>query len=305
MNKLKYILGVLLLPVMVACQKSEPEKPTFNVNTAKQEYKVGEIVTFSISGYADLISFYSGEPGKEYRFKDRIESEDSKLKLRISTQALYGSQTNNLTFWYSTNFNDTYTVEGLKAATWKEITNRVKLSTYTGGSVGPIEQDSEVDISDLPVSNTPIYFAFKYEGWESATAALGGKTWRIHGFDLYNIATDGRRTDIATAKSPQWIAIDVVNPVNKWTFQNVAPFMIFAPNSTLLPSEDWAVSRAFLPNATKPDVGVGIKDYLKPMRDYKYTFTKEGKYTVTFVGKNVNNLGEEAVVKTLTIVVTK
>lgn len=83
------------------------------------------------------------------------------------------------------------------------------------------------------------------------------------------------------------------------------PIPVFAPASTLLATEDWAVTSALFPNAAVPDVGVGIKDYLKPMSDYKYAFTKDGTYTVTFVGKNVNNLGEEAVVKTLTIVVTK
>jgi hypothetical protein len=304
MNKLKYILGALLLPVMVACQKSEPEKPTFNVSTVKQTYKVGDTVVFSISGYADLISFYSGEPGKEYRFKDRIESEDSKLKLKIATRSLYGSQTNNLTLWYSTDFNDDYTIDGLKSATWKDITNRVKLSPYTGGGAGDIVYDDEVDISDLPVSNTPIYFAWKYEGWASATAALGGKTWRIHAFDVYNVTADGRRTDVASAKSPKWLAIDVVNPVNTWTFSNAAPFMVFAPNSTLLPSEDWAVSSALLPNATKPDVGLGIKDYLKPMNDYRYAFKNEGNYTITFVAKNVNNHGDETIIKTLNITIT-
>ncbi|MEQ7801154.1 DUF5017 domain-containing protein [Pedobacter sp. ASV1-7] len=306
MKKLKYILGALLLPAMVACQKSEPEKPTFNVTTAQQEYKIGDTVLFSIRGYADLISFYSGEPGKEYRFKDRIESDDTKLKLNISTQSLYATQRNNLSLLYSTDFKDVYTPEGIAEATWIDITSRFKLSPdEVPGTNYPVTPSGEVDIADLPVANTPIYFAFKFVGQPSATAFAGARTWRVPVFDLYNVTEDGRRTTVADVKTAGWLGIDVQNPVNKWTIQAVTPFLFFAPASTLLASEDWAVSKALLPNAAKPDVGVGIKDYLKPMKDYKYVFMQEGNYTITFVAKNVNNRGEETIIRTLNIAVKK
>lgn len=308
MNKLKYILGVLILPIMVACQKNDPVKPTFDVSIAKQEYKVGDTVLFSIKGYADLISFYSGEQGKEYRFKDRIEAGDTKLKLNISTQTLYATQRNNLSLMYSTDFNSSYTTAGVRAATWTDITSRFTLAPdLVPLSNSVVTASGEVDLSDLPVPNTPIYFAFRFLGQPSTTAALGARTWRIPVFDLYNVdATTGvRRATVASVTTAGWIGVDIENPVNKWTIQSGTPFLFFAPASTLLATEDWAVTSALFPNAAVPDVGVGIKDYLKPMSDYKYAFTKDGTYTVTFVGKNVNNLGEEAVVKTLTIVVTK
>jgi hypothetical protein len=308
MNKLKYILGVLILPIMVACQKTEPVKPTFDVSIAKQDYKVGDTVLFSIRGYADLISFYSGEQGKEYRFKDRIEAGDTKLKLNISTQTLYATQRNNLSLMYSTDFNSSYTTAGVRAATWTDITSRFTLASDAVPLANSVVTVSgEVDLSDLPVSNTPIYFAFRFLGQPSATAGLGARTWRIPVFDLYNVdaKTSVRRATIASVTTAGWLGVDIENPVNKWTIQSGTPFLFFAPASTLLATEDWAVSAALFPNAAVPDVGVGIKDYLKPMSDYKYAFTKEGTYTITFVGKNVNNRGEEAVVKTLTIVVSK
>lgn len=303
MNKLKYLLGLLALPLMLACQKNDPETPDFEVKADKMEYKVGDSVTFNISGYADIISFYSGEAGKEYRYKDRTESTDAKLKLNITTQVVFAAQKNNLSLWYSTDFNNTYTPEGINAATWTEITNRFTLSADIGSTNGVQTPSGEVDLSDLPVAGKPIYFAFKYVGQPSATAALGGRTWRVYAFDLYNKDAAGNMASIASVTTAGWLAVDVINPANKWTIQTAAPALFFAPASTLLASEDWAISRALFPTAVKPDSGTGIKGYLDKMSNFKYAFNAPGIYTVTFVAKNTNNLGLKEVVKELTITV--
>lgn len=303
MNKLKYLLGVLTLPLMLACQKNDPVTPSFDVKTDKMEYNVSDSVRFSISGYADVISFYSGESGKEYRYKDRTESTDAKMKLNINTQVVFASQKNNLALLYTTDFNNVYTVEGIKAATWTDITSRFTLSADIGSTNGVRTSSGEVDLSDLPVSGKPIYFAFKYVGQPSTTAALGGRTWRVYAFDLYNKNASGATTTLASVTTAGWLAIDVENPVNKWTIQTAEPALYFAPASTILASEDWAVSRALFPTAAKPDTGVGIKGYLDKINNYTYKFSAPGVYTVTFVAKNTNNLGLKEVIKEVTVTV--
>lgn len=303
MNKLKYLLGILTLPLMFACQKNDPVEPSFDVKTDKLEYSVADSVRFSISGYADVVSFYSGEAGKEYRYKDRTESTDSKMKLNINTQVVFASQKNNLSLLYSTDFNNVYSVEGIKAATWTDITNRFTWSPDIGSINGARTSSGEVDLSDLPVSGKPVYFAFKYVGQESTTPALGGRTWRIYEFKLYNKNAANVETALASVTTAGWLAIDVINPVNKWTIQTTEPNLYFAPASTTSASEDWAVSRAIFPTAAKPDTGVGIKGYLDKMSNYTYKFAAPGVYTVTFVAKNTNNLGQKEVVKSLTITV--
>jgi len=303
MNKLKYLLGIVTLPLMLACQKNDPVEPTFDVKTDKLEYKVTDSVKFSISGYADVISFYSGEAGKEYRYKDRTESTDSKMKLNINTQVVFASQKNNLSLLYSTDFNNVYSVEGINAATWTDITSRFTLSADIGNTNGVRTSSGEVDLSDLPVSGKPIYFAFKYVGQPSTTAATGGRTWRIYEFNLYNKNAANVETALASVITAGWLGIDVINPINKWTIQTAEPALYFAPASTILASEDWAVSRAIFPTAAKPDTGVGIKGYLDRMNNYTYKFAAPGVYTVTFVAKNTNNLGQKEVVKEVTITV--
>lgn len=303
MRPLKYTSALLLLFAMLSCKKQAPDEPSFEVSTDKQEYKAGDSVLFRINGYADNISFYSGEAGKEYRYKDRIESTDSKLTLSISTQVLYGAQDNNLRLMYSTDFNNQYTPAGIKAATWTEITSRFTLCTAAAGAVGVVTSSDNIDLSDLPVSGKPIYFAWKYTNEASVSAAVGARTWRIPVFNLGNKAPSGILSSIATVTTAGWLAVDVENPVNKWTIQSTTPFLYFTPASTLLPSEDWAITRALFPNAVSPDVGLGIKDYLKNMADYKYAFNSPGTYKVTFVAKNINNKGLKEVVRTLSITI--
>lgn len=302
MNKLKYTLGVLLILAVYACKKDTPDEPTFSVSTAKAEYNVADSVEFQMNGYADVIGFYSGEAGKEYRYRNRLESNEGKLHLNISTRVLYGAQTNNLSLLYSTDFDNMYTPEGIAAATWTDITNRFTYSTAAAGGLGVITPSADVDLSDLPVSGKPIYFAWRWVGQASSSAATGGRTWRIHAFNLTN-KTATAAIPVATVTSAGWLAIDVKNPVNKWTIQAADPSLYFAPASTTLESEDWAVSKVLFPNKVSPDVSINVKAYTDKMKNYKYKFSQPGTYTVTFIAKNGLNGNVKETIKELTITV--
>lgn len=50
--------------------------PDFNISIedGKTTFKVDETVNFVLSGNPNYITFYSGETGKEYQYKDRIEN---------------------------------------------------------------------------------------------------------------------------------------------------------------------------------------------------------------------------------------
>jgi len=302
MNKLKYILGALLIPAIYACKKDTPDEPTFNVSTAKTEYSVADSVEFKMDGYADVIGFYSGEAGKEYRYKNRLESNEGKLHLNISTRVLFAAQANNLSLMYSTNFDNLYTPAGIAAATWTDITNRFTLSTAPAGANGAITPSADVDLSDLPIAGKPIYFAWRWIGQASTSAGTGGRTWRIHAFNLTNKTTTSA-IPIATVTSAGWLAVDVKNSVNKWTIQAADPSLFFAPAGTLEESEDWAVSKVLYPNKVSPDKSIGIKAYTDRMKNYKHRFNQPGTYTVTFIAKNGLNGNVKEVVRELTVTI--
>jgi hypothetical protein len=302
MHTLKYFLGLVGLSLIFSCKDTDVEAPKFDVTTDKTEYKVGEAVNFKLSGNPDVVSFYSGENGKEYRFKDRTTA-NGKVGLNITTQVLFGRQPNNLALLYSTDFNGLYDAASVRAATWKDITSRFTLSTNTPGGSGAQIASGVVDISDLPIAGKPVYFAFKFTGDVVVGTTPTQNTWRVYNFDLTNTLPDGSVLTVTTAATAGWLAIDFVNPANKWTIQTIAPIIFFNPNSTLLASEDWALTKPLFPNNVNPDVATPVKTYLQTLNDYSYTFATPGTYTVTFVGTHGENSGSNDVVKQLTITV--
>lgn len=303
MNNLKYLLGLFLAILVIAsCKKDTPDIPSFNVETIGKEHKVADSIEFKIDGYADVIGFFSGEPGKEYRFKDRLEANDAKISLNISTQVLSATQRNNLSLWYSTDFAKVYTAAGIENSTWTNITSRFTLAPDGSTSASAVTSSGNIDISDLIVKGKPIFFGFKYVAQSSATPGAGGKTWRVPVFNLTSEFPGGSSV-LASVTDALWTPVDVKNPANKWIVQTTTPFLYFAPNSTLLESEDWAITREIFTNKVSPDKGLGIKAYTDRISNFKYKFSQPGTYTVTFVGKNGLNGNVKEVVRELTVTV--
>lgn len=303
MKNLKYLLGLsLLVLVVAACKKDTPDTPSFNVETIGKELKVADSVEFKIDGYADVIGFFSGEPGKEYRFRNRLEANDSKIFLDISTQVLNASQRNNLSLWYSTDFAKVYTPAGIESSNWTNITSRFTLAPDGGTAASAVVPSGKIDITDLVVQGKPIFFGFKYVAQNSATPGTGGRTWRVPVFNLTSEFPGGAST-LANVTDALWTPVDVKNPANKWVVQAATPFLYFAPNSTLTESEDWAITREIFTNKVNPDKGAGIKAYTDRMANYKHKFSQPGTYTVTFVGKNGLSGNVKEVVRELTVTV--
>jgi hypothetical protein len=72
MRILSFITILAVPAILVSCKKDlRPEPLSFNVTTANSTYHTGDTVRFIFSGNPDVITFYSGEPGKNYEFKDK------------------------------------------------------------------------------------------------------------------------------------------------------------------------------------------------------------------------------------------
>lgn len=77
MKYLKYICLAAVLFTLNACQKNEVIDPAFDVASeipfwdSHYYAQKNSEVKFLFDGDADFITFYSGEVGKEYRYKDR------------------------------------------------------------------------------------------------------------------------------------------------------------------------------------------------------------------------------------------
>jgi hypothetical protein len=308
MKNIKYLAVLALLPFLTFCTKDEVQTPAFDVTVEATTYKINDSVRFTIKDAPDVISFYSGEKGKEYQYRDRIVVEGRRKELALNTQITYGTQTDNLKIMVSNDFTGTYDEASVKKATWKDVTSKFTLSTSPINILGPRVSSGKVDITDDIVAGKPLFVGFKYVGAASPGTTSTQRGWRIYAFDLTTTDKDGTITTLASRTNAGWNPVNIMDAVSaagssKWIY--TTDMFYYDPMSSLVESEGWYITKGFLPDVMAPDKGTPIKDYTQRRTAYSYAFKTEGEYTVTFVGTNVNYTGEKAVIKEFKIKVVK
>lgn len=303
LNKLMLCLGVALS--LASCQKDTIETINVNVSTDKLKYKIGDTVNFNFSTSSDMITFYSGEVGNVYKFKDRVELEGGSLEMKMETMELYGVQDQNLNFLVSTDFTGNYTKAGVESATWINLSDRIKWNEAASGAVGVRTWSNNVNISDVLVSGKPIYFAYRYIGLPSTTGAAQQRTWRVYNFDVVNKFSESEVSNVASRVTAGWQSVTINDPAGKglWFFTD-ATMIYYNPEGNLQDVEKWAISKRFEPNKATPDNGVSIKKYPdNALQKYQHVYKKSGEYDVTFVFTNANYTGSYQEVKTVKVIV--
>jgi hypothetical protein len=302
----RIILLGLIVPLAMACNKEiKTDAPVLEVTADKAVVKAGDTVRFSISSDANILSFYSGEVMSDYEFyKGRQTSVDSVL-MSFSTSLNYGTQLNQFTVFASTDFSGQYTVEAMKAATWKNITGLYKLAP--GNSNTAIAAGVK-RVDTLAAPGKPLYIGFRFIV-KPQTANGGSKLWTMTGFNMSGY-TDLGVQELADHKSAGWqiIAQGPHDPGRGAVIQ-AAQLAFFGNNLDYKEEymEDWVISKAIDMKEVDlgPDWGTGIKRLADPpLKEYSYTFAKPGTYKVTFVGANVNSDNESRVVRHVEVKVT-
>ncbi|WP_119081051.1 DUF5017 domain-containing protein [Chitinophaga alhagiae] len=303
---MKRIILFLVVPFMAACSKDmKTDTPLLEVTVQKAELKAGDTARFNISTNANILSFYSGEVLSDYAFhKERKVILDS-VMLSFSTSLNYGTQKDQFTVFASNDFNGQYTVEGLNAATWQNITSWFKLAP--GNSNTAIAAGVK-KINSLAVPGKPLYIGYRFIV-KPQTANGGSKLWTMTGFNVSGYSDLGVQT-LADHKSAGWqiIAQGPHDPGRGAVIQ-AAQLAFFGNNLDYKEEymEDWVISKPINLEEVDlgPDWGAGIKTLADPpLKEYAYVFSEPGTYTVTFVGLNVNSDSESRVVRQLSIKVT-
>lgn len=175
------------LTVFFSCKKELEVKdaPDFQVYTDASTYAVGEEILFTITGSADIVSFYSGEVFNDYAFRDGrmvdVEGKGVLLSFKSSKSpgTPPGTQKDQLSVLYSTDFSGDYSsLASVQSATWKNITD-----SFSFGMGTAFEFSGNADISDLVVAGKPIYFAFRYITRPQIENGFA-QEWRIQDFIL-------------------------------------------------------------------------------------------------------------------------
>lgn len=293
----KNIFILLTVLAIWSCNKKEVEPLSFNVAVGSNTVTVGDSVRFTFEGNPYFITFYSGESGHKYEYRDRTFAV-GKPNMSFTSYRQYGTHDSTLKVFVSPDFTGTYTIAGVNSATWVNITGSTVLSTGTDNTPsGTIDLSSFVN-----ENNVPMYVAFRYTETDT-TATL--RTWTLKNLVVNTVLEDSSSIAVATITSTAWQNINFLNSTVTWTLPTTTtPQLKIAGGAAgALKNDNMAISGALYLNKVTPDVGVAIKQISDRLDSYTYVFSKAGVYTVTFVAVNEDIYGRQEVLKTVQITV--
>lgn len=304
----KTILGCLpVLGLLTACEGAFNDvlEPSFDVTVSSLSYEVNQPITFDFTGNSDIVTFYSGESGSEYQYKDRTQIEGGKPQLQFTSLRRYGAQNgipdNTITLLVSEDFTNVHNATAIENATWVDITDRAKWSyavhpdmTYTPSGV--------VDLSDFDSSNAPIFIAFKYN---DVPSSVSQRAWNIKDLSVDIVLPgDGSLINLANSANMSWGTVNILNPARVWTF-NTTEIIIWGGAAGMDENEDWIISKPIFLNRVQPDKGISIKNNPSALlTDYTFPgYGEPGSYNVTFEIINANRWDVKRTLKEFTITV--
>ena len=313
-----YTLGLLSLALLVCgCRKQfeTTDAVDFKVTTASQTFKVGEVVRFNFAGDPDFIIFYSGEKGNEYAFKDKDRITDTEMTFSFTTSTASGTPGSpnpaRVPICYSTDFSGEYTEEGVRAATWIDITDQFIQPTDTG--VTDL-LSGDVNVTDyFPDDETPLYFCFHYliDAYIEGTANYR-TNWYYKGLQFKGIAEDISEVvyDMSTLNCQLVLASTYDDcPSSGLPDVNASRIWFRSENRPAISRECWAVCGPVYKVKQindGPDHGVGIKAMAEAsLSRYECIYETPGEYTVTFVAANANVYGRNETVCSLKIYIVE
>jgi hypothetical protein len=305
-TNLKYIykylgIGLVALLILPACKKQPIETPNFDVSVAKTTYAINEPIPFTISGTADIVTFYSGistaTGNSEYKNKERLTVTGKPQLQFTSFKSGASMQTGTLQVLASTDFVNAFNADDIQRATWKDLTSRATLSGGVDNTPSGV-----VDLSDLYASNVPVYIAFHYVAKQDA--AVAQPTWTIKNVAVNNVAADGTVTSIVNQTTAAWAQFSIANSANLWAFNTTAlTFTGGAINAA--DNDDWLISQPLQLDRAQRGIGVSIRaSSTTRLTDYTFPgYATAGTYTVSFEAINANLWGSKTTVKEFTITV--
>lgn len=314
---MKYILMALSVAVLATACRKEYDKVdgvSFNATLASDVFKVGEPVTFYFEGSPNLITFYSGEEGNDYAYKEQDRIVETEMYFAFNTTTTSGTvghaNPSSCPVSYSTDFSGEYTLEAMNAATWTDITDQFIMPDDT--SISSL-YSGEVKVSDLYIDpELPIYFRFYFSvSGEEVQRGNGRTQWLIQSPQFNGVAGE-KSVELYDIVASGWTFVhsanwETVSPKN-WPDINASRFRFtstFKPSETI---ESWCISgpiKKYESINNGPDRGVAIKALADAtLHEFKYTFNEPGEYEVVFVAANANvwDRSETAVKLKVTIV---
>lgn len=328
--KKKSLLFVLAALSLFSCESMEEvDNPTFDVLKTDIVASVGDTLAFDFKGNADVVTFYSGEFGSVYEYKDRTErSFEGNLKISFTT-SVQNSYTidpfpRELDVFISSDFNGNLNYADIVSedSKWNNISDKFTFPvTSADGTLAavPITEsnpEGKLDITELVEIGKSFYIAFRYKAqnrMKVGSNTRNGREWRVDALSLINEQSEG--TSVLMSQSSAG-----------WTFVNRADSEIETGRGGSLNStgrisikgnqqstyqedegvEIWAISNPISTGMakTEPDRGVTIKNISRNrLESYTHVYNKPGDYKAVFVAANSSIYGHQAVVREVKVTV--
>lgn len=314
MKNIFKLLGIGCIFCVASCQDDRVKEPTLVTTLEKNIYEVGENVRFNFSGDADFVTIFTGvdnynagtiegnKKGSRYIYRERAkEPGQAILSFNCKKDGDNLEDYAEIKLLLSTDFKGDMTMEGIKAATWTDISDKAKwpvAATKKGTNVN----SGNIDLSEW--NGQVINLAFRY------TAKKGYKQegYTISSFTLKNtVETDALPfvlwTNASYAKfgtATDKVQEDGVSTAYPWKL-GTSLTCSGMPNGAE-DFESWVVSSPVDPSQVTPDYGTMIKSYSEVVPNfYDYAYFKPGKFTATVVSRNATSFGSHESVQNIEI----
>ncbi|RNC67039.1 DUF5017 domain-containing protein [Proteiniphilum sp. X52] len=307
--KAKYLLiGIGFVGVLLSCSErlGDVEQPEFTVSVDKTTFEVGEEVVFKFTGAPSIISFYSGEPGNNYLYKDEgrlIQVADAGATMSFSTQmvsAPANCQTNQLAVLYSTDYNGNDNYADIVSAHWTDVSDQFTLATGTSSVAS-----GERDITSYFSGKGPVYIGFRYTT-KPQNANKVANPWYVTNFTVKSLVdpVDGADIVITDYIHAGFRIIDQYPEEAPSRSYVNSTRITFSANLYRLPTDSlydendpwndpetvtWAISKPIYKDTVRlaKDWASAIKGInADEMESYSYQYNTPGTYKAYFVAVN-------------------
>ena len=283
--------------------------------------KKGVPVTFKMSGVPDFLTFFSGEEGHKYEYRERQTIDPSQIKsskLDISLYYQWGSPSmvegriylsesfpglNKSDFEADSLLVEQYEKEG----EWSVLVPNALL-----GYDFPIKTGSEnkqVYTFDMTsYLNKKVTLAIRYKGINNAAVQSRLYFTQMHfsnelnngslltfgassfGFTPVNMKNRCNFSDQAGMTSDREYGTSTGAIAGIWNLETIGTesFYLHSSNQNDPMKYSWLVSEPLVLNSCEPDHGTKIKDITQSLESYTYTYDEIGIYNATFLARNAN-----------------
>lgn len=289
MNIRLFVFSLFTSVIFYSCGKVTPgfidKENYFEASIDAANISINDSASFSIEGNPDIITFYSGQTGNNFDFRDRTFLTGGQLKMKFETRVV-NQLADTLDVFISTNFSGVYDSVNVANATWNRITDKfvfpdatTPLGTFISSGSNP---GDFTDISTNVIPGKPFYLAYRYDITKQSNIE-----WSIAKLGMYNFFSNGNATstviDSSTNNSGSFAPVSF-GESTRWTKTTTYYKCINSTLSTIGASH-WYISKPLNPDAITPDLPIVVKNITQsPLTKFKFKYSVPGTYKAVLIG---------------------